>query len=77
MRSYPDTFEVLAEMRSQREALIIERNAKRRKRKPRTWVVVLAWITLILAANYAQGLYTGINFLDFEGIDANGWRYEK
>lgn len=77
MTPYPDTYEVLAEMRSQREALVIERNARRRKRKPRTWVVVVAWLTLILAANYAQGLYTGVNLLDFEGIGPSGWRYEK
>ena len=77
MTQYPDTYEVLAEMRSQREGLIIERSAQRRKRKPRTWVVILAWLTLILAANYAQGLYTGINLLDLEGVGPSGWRYEE
>jgi hypothetical protein len=78
MTRQPETYEVLSQMKSQREALMIERRrAKAKRRTMRRSVLILCWIGLAWLAQIAIQMHTGINIFDFEGIGPNGWRYEQ
>lgn len=78
MTRQPETYEVLSEMKSQREALIIERRrAKAKRRTMRRSVLILCWIGLAWLAQVAIQMHTGINIFDFEGVGPGGWRHER